>query len=144
MKASTGFTLIELMVTVAIIGIMAGIAYPSYQDSVMKSRRRDAQGALLGLANAMERHFTEANSYLGAADDDGVPLAAVFPSQSPVEGGTAAYNLFVTAATATTFTLQATRTGAQSSDKCGNLTLTNTGARGIASANTGITVADCW
>lgn len=145
MKAFKGFTLIELMVTVAIIGIMAGIAYPSYQDSVMKSRRRDAQGALLGLANAMERHFTEANTYLGAADADGVPLSSIFPAQSPVEGGTAAYNLFITdATTATTFTLQATRTGAQSSDKCGNLTLTNTGARGIASANTGITVADCW
>ncbi|MFI3186333.1 MAG: prepilin-type N-terminal cleavage/methylation domain-containing protein, partial [Methylococcaceae bacterium] len=57
-QSQAGFTLIELMVTVAIVGILAAIAYPSYQDSVRKSRRADASGALLGLANAMERHFT--------------------------------------------------------------------------------------
>ncbi|MBT5967504.1 MAG: prepilin-type N-terminal cleavage/methylation domain-containing protein, partial [Gammaproteobacteria bacterium] len=50
-----GFTIIELMITVAIIGILASIAYPSYQESVYKSRRADGKGALLGLANAMER-----------------------------------------------------------------------------------------
>ena len=58
-----GFTLIELMITVAIVGILASIAYPSYQDSVMKSRRADVKGVLLGLTNAMERRFTETNSY---------------------------------------------------------------------------------
>lgn len=140
MKSSKAFTLIELMITVAVIGILAGIAYPSYQDSVMKSRRRDAQGALVGLANAMERHFTETNSYLGAADADDKPT--IYATQSPVDGGTAYYNLFITAATATTFTLQATRTGAQSSDKCGELTLSNTGARGYT--GTGVTTEDCW
>ena len=59
MLNTKGFTLIELMIAVAIVGILAGIAYPSYQDSVRKSRRADAQGALLGFANAMERYFTQ-------------------------------------------------------------------------------------
>lgn len=135
-----GFTLIELMITVAIIGILAGIAYPSYQDSVMKSRRRDAQGALMGLANAMERHFTETNSYLGAADADDKPT--IYASQSPVDGGTAYYDLTIDPVTATTFTLNATPTGPQSNDKCATLTLTNTGARGFT--GTGVTSADCW
>ncbi|MCP4091353.1 MAG: prepilin-type N-terminal cleavage/methylation domain-containing protein, partial [Gammaproteobacteria bacterium] len=55
---SRGFTLIELMIVVAIVGILAAIAYPSYQEQVRKSRRADANGALLGLANAMQRHAT--------------------------------------------------------------------------------------
>lgn len=140
MKSFKGFTLIELMITVAVIGILAGIAYPSYQDSVMKSRRRDAQGALVGLANAMERHFTETNSYLGSADADDRPI--IFAIQSPVDGGTAAYELFINPVSATTFTLQATPTGAQANDKCGDLTLTNTGARGFTGSNA--TTTDCW
>ena len=71
MLNTKGFTLIELMIAVAIVGILAGIAYPSYQDSVRKSRRADAKGALLGFANAMERYFTENNSYLGAGAGGG-------------------------------------------------------------------------
>jgi type IV pilus assembly protein PilE len=137
-----GFTLIELMVTVAIVGILAGIAYPGYQDSVMKSRRADAKGALLGLANAMERHFTETNSYLGAGTTDantGSPT--IFSTISPVDGGTAYYNLTINAATASSYTLNATPTGAQANDKCGTLSLTQTGARGISTA---LAVTDCW
>ena len=140
MKEQQGFTLIELMIGVAIIGILAGIAYPSYQDSVMKSRRRDAQGALTGLANAMERHFTETNTYVGAADGSGVPT--IYATQSPVDGGTAYYNLTIDPVTASSFTLNATPTGPQSNDKCDTLTLTNTGARGFT--GTGVTSTDCW
>jgi type IV pilus assembly protein PilE len=58
-----GFTLIELMVAVAIVGILAAIAIPSYQESMRKSRRADAQSALLNIANAMERYFTQNNTY---------------------------------------------------------------------------------
>lgn len=137
-QTQLGFTLIELMVTVAIVGILASIAYPSYQDSVMKSRRADAEGALLGLANAMERHFTENNSYLGAADAvTGIP--SIYSSTSPVEGGTPYYNLTVSpATTANSYTLSATPIG---TDTCGTLTLTQTGVKGVG---TGATVAECW
>lgn len=154
-----GFTLIELMIAVSIIGILAAIAYPSYQDSVRKSRRADAKGALLGFANAMERRFTETNSYCDAGgtgganscfpgtidtgiNDTGSP--SIFPAQSPVDGGPAYYNLTINVVSASTYTLYATPTGAQSNDKCGTLTLTQTGARNITNQTSGITVADCW
>ena len=124
MLTTKGFTLIELMIAVAIVGILAGIAYPSYQDSVRESRRADAKGALLGFANSMERYFTENNTYVGA----------------PANAGTAYYTLSINvAANARSYTLNAAPTGA---DRCGTLTLTNTGVRGITA--TGVTVADCW
>lgn len=144
MKKARGFTLIELMIVVAIIGILAAIAYPSYQDSVRKSRRGDCAGALAGLANAMERHFTMNNRYTGAAvggANTGAP--AIYSAQCPVDGDTATYDLTISTATATTYTLLATRTGAQASDTCGNLTLTNTGVKGITGA-TGKTWQECW
>jgi type IV pilus assembly protein PilE len=144
-----GFTLVELMIVVAIVGILAGIAYPSYQSSVMKSRRVDAQGALLGFANAMERHFTEGNTYLGAAGTDGAPADTgaprIYSATSPVGGGTAYYDLAINdGVTANSYTLSATPTGAQANDPCGTLTLTQTGVKGIDDANEGFSADDCW
>jgi type IV pilus assembly protein PilE len=55
--SNKGFTLIEVMIVVAIVGILAAVAYPSYQDHVRKSRRAEAQSALMGLAAAMERQL---------------------------------------------------------------------------------------
>jgi type IV pilus assembly protein PilE len=121
-----GLTLIELMVTVAIIGILAGIAVPNYQENVRKSRRADAKGALLELANAMERHFTETNSYLGA---------------STIDRGALYYNLTINTATASSYLLKATPIGVQANDKCGTLSLTQAGVRSIS---TTIPVTDCW
>ena len=144
-RIQSGFTLIELMIAVAIVGILASIAYPSYQDSVMKSRRADAKGALLGLANAMERHFTETNSYLDAAGTTATPADTgaprIYATQSPVDGGTPYYNLTINAATSTTFTLNAAPIGAQANDKCATLTLTHTGVKGDTA---GLGVAQCW
>ncbi|MDH4054590.1 MAG: prepilin-type N-terminal cleavage/methylation domain-containing protein, partial [Gammaproteobacteria bacterium] len=67
MKRQTGVSLLELLVVVTIIGIIAAVAYPSYQESVRKSRRAECAGALAGLGNAMERFFTVNSTYLGAA-----------------------------------------------------------------------------
>jgi len=147
MKRLQGFTLIELMIVVAIVGILGSIAYPSYQESIRKSRRGDAKGALLGFANAMERHFTETNNYCGAGTDDaagdcedakGVPT--IYSATSPVDGTTAYYNLEITAVTEVSYTLSAIPTGAQTGDSCGTLTIQNTGAKGVSSS----TVASCW
>ena len=66
-----GFTLIELMVAIAIIGILAAIAFPSYQDSVRKSKRAEGKAALLDLQNRLERYFIDRNSYATACIGSG-------------------------------------------------------------------------
>ena len=136
-----GFTLIELMIVVAIVAILAAIAYPSYQDSVRKSRRADTKSVLLEAAQWMERRYTENNSYL-------VDYAADFPTafkKSPKEGGPVGGYYAITLVSAqNSFTLTATpqTTGGQDKDSCGGLTFTNTGAKGVL--GTGATVAQCW
>jgi type IV pilus assembly protein PilE len=132
MKKQRAFTLIELMVTVAIIGILASIAYPSYRDSVMKSRRADAQGALLAYANSMEQYFTVYSTYLA------VPTIAV----PPINAGTTYYTIAISTTTASTYTINATPIGAQATDKCGTLTLTSTGVKGYT--GTSGSKALCW
>ena len=63
---NAGFTLVELMVVVVIISLLAMVAVPSYNTSVSKARRADAQSSLSNFANVMERFFTENGTYLGA------------------------------------------------------------------------------
>lgn len=132
---SAGFTLIELMVVVMIVGILASIAYPAYQEHVMKTRRAAAQACLLELGQYMERYYTTNMSYASAS----IPTTAC-------GSDLASFYTFAFSGTpdASTYTINATRAGAQANDKCGTLTLTHTGARGVSSAATGITAADCW
>jgi len=128
-----GFTLVELLIVVAIVGILAAIAYPAYQSSVMKSRRADARAVLMEAAQFMERFYTVNFRY----------DAAVLPAaleESPKEGATKYYDIQLTA-NAADFTLSAVPLGAQSGDVCGTLTIDNTGAKGQA---TGKTVDECW
>jgi type IV pilus assembly protein PilE len=129
----SGFTLIELLIALAVVGILASIAYPSYTDHVRRTRRADAQGALIGLSNAMERFFTQNSTYLGAAGTQAVPLATgtpwIFSSQSPIDGGTPYYNLIIQTATATTYTLRAAPIAGTGQAMDGILELDNTGAR---------------
>jgi type IV pilus assembly protein PilE len=150
LKNNRGFNVVELLVTLSVVGILAGIAYPSYQSQMQKTRRADAEGALLGLANAMERFYTENNTYLGAAGTTATPADTgaprIYATQSPVDGGTKYYDLTINAATATTYTLRATPDshGPQGNDKCGILTLTNAGVKDITGQASGVTKTDCW
>lgn len=145
MKKQTGFNLIELMIVVAVIGIIVGVAYPAYQEQVSKSRRADCAGALTSLGSSMERFFTVNNTYLGAGAGGGNTGApTIFSTTCPVDGGETNYNLTIQAATASTYTVQATPVGRQTSDKCGTLTLANTGLKGVSGAKAGVTWQDCW
>jgi len=174
LKANKGFTLIELMIVVAIVGILAAIAYPSYQEFVARSKRADAQGALLSLASAMERAFTENNSYCdvgttvvgncgGADGDTGTP--SIFSATVPVDGGTAYYELTIAGGSVTIVTndagattvlnpatsnnnyvIVATRTGSGSmnGDSCGDFVLTNTGQQGLLNGTNTKSFSNCW
>jgi type IV pilus assembly protein PilE len=139
-----GFTLIEIVIVLAIIGILASIAYPSYQEQMRKSRRGDCAGELVLLANAMERHFTLNGSYNNPNPTLGNAAGDIFRASCPIDGaaaGTAFYNFAITAVAASTYTLQASPTGPQTGDKCGNLTLTGAGVRGNSA---GLPNNDCW
>ena len=138
-----GFTLIELMVVVSIIAIIAALVYPSYRENVRKARRADAQGVMFELTQWMERFYTENGRYHQTRAGTAVGgLVPVFLLASPKEGGTKFYNFSLTNLTATTFTIVATPAAGQAGDKCGNLTLTQAGTKGLQSATW--TVAQCW
>ena len=113
-----GFTLIELMIVVIIVGFLARMAYPTYTQSVNKTRRLDGKNALMLCATAIEHYFTENQSYLGASTPTVLGLSA-----TSAEGH---YILSISSLTETTYTLTATPTGPQSGDSCGALTLDNT------------------
>lgn len=124
-----GFTLIELMITVAVVAILAAIAYPSYLDQIRRSRRADAEAALLELAQWMERFYTQNNRY----DQTRAGVAVALPfTKSPKEGGPAGgYYTITPATTQSTFTLSAAQAGPQVGEACGTLTLNNTGVKCI-------------
>lgn len=149
-KCIRGFSLIELLIVLAVVAILATIAYPAYLNHIATSRRSDAAGALVGLQAAMERYFTANMTYAGSANSDGSPASALaYSSSVPIGGGTKTYDLSIAAPTtdcpiATCFLIRATPTGPQTGDKCGTLTFTSKGQRGMSGAQPGLSVGDCW
>lgn len=147
-RPQSGFTLIEVMIVVAIIGILAAIGYPAYQEQVAKSRRADAQRALMEAEQYMRRFFSARDTFEGASLPDGL-------ATSPRKGsGPKAYDIQLiedgdavettTDASASSFTLRAERTGSMANDRCGDLTITNTGVKTLSNNASGTTVADCF
>jgi len=150
--ASSGFTLLELMIVLAIIAVLAAIAYPSYNAYVLRGSRAAAQVCLMQYANWMERYYTTHLSYPQAAvnaaetedNEDSQAPANASGSALPelLDCATAQktgsrYQYTFQTPTATSYTLRAKPIGAQAVDtQCGDLTLNQTGATG--------TVASCW
>jgi type IV pilus assembly protein PilE len=133
-----GFTLLELMVVVAIIAILSSIALPSYSDQVRRSERVAARAALLEAANWMERRFSVQHSYLG--DNGQIPVLPAGLNQSPKSGAVKyGINLSIGKTQVTAYELAATPVRA---DKCGTLILDHTGARSLI-GNTA-SLEQCW
>jgi len=123
-----GFTLIELMIVVAIIGILSTIGYSSYKSSIVKTNRAQAKVALEGLAGAMERFYSENNSYKGAkftSAGGAIPLS----NKVPKDGTNKYYVLTIVSAAAQSYSLKATAQAGTPQAGDGDLTLTSTGAR---------------
>lgn len=139
-SSTRGFTLIEVMVVVAIVAILTAIAYPSYMKSVAKARRRTAELCLVNYANYMERVYSVNMRY----DQDGSGNAIVLPTLDCVEQGSQAPYAFSFEGTptASTYTLQAVPQGpqAQADSTCGTLSLN----QALSKQASGPSGSSCW
>jgi type IV pilus assembly protein PilE len=144
-SSQRGFTLIEIMIVVAIVGILTAIAVPGYAAYVQRAARGEGRSTLLEAAQFMQRFYSDNNRYdQSLAVGNPAPVLPDGLAISPRGGGTVRYNLSIFQVNAVSFTLRAVPAGPQASDKCGTLTLTQTGARGASGATTPAAIADCW
>jgi type IV pilus assembly protein PilE len=140
-----GFTLIELMIVVAIVAILAAIAIPSYQKQIMKSRRTSAKTALLDLASREEKYYATNNNYPATLGSVGYTIVdSTGAIQVPNNSNEDYYSVTITLGTPTAagYTATAAPVGNQQNDSCGSYSITDLGvqnATGTSSGGTG-----CW
>ncbi|MGI9236747.1 MAG: type IV pilin protein [Woeseiaceae bacterium] len=129
-----GVTLLELMIVVVVIAIITAVAFPSYRQHVVSTKRADGKAALMSTAQQLERCYTRFSAYNNAG------CGVVLPLTSP-EGEYVVSSVGAVGASA--FTLAATPQGPQAEDaECGVLRLTSTGAQGSQGASTDAN--GCW
>ena len=140
-RRSHGFTLIELMIVVAVIGILAAVAYPSYRDQIIKTNRTDGKSALSQAATLQERWFTENNSYTsdmtklgGTTSQEGHYTISV--AIGDINGTTCDSSAHTKD---NCFELTATPAGAQAADGCANLELDSFGRKTVSGTDN-----RCW
>jgi len=134
MKQKTkGFTLLELMMVVAIIGLLAAVGYPAYTSAVKKGERADAIDSLLSLASRMEEYYMNNDTYDGAT-----VTAAGDGTVGSNKTSDDLYTLSITSATAYAYTL--TATPKKTDLECTTLTLDSLGVK----AATGSDATNCW
>ncbi|MGH8214219.1 MAG: type IV pilin protein [Rhodanobacteraceae bacterium] len=139
-RRKRGFTLIELMIVVAIIAILAAIAVPWWGRYTYRARRTDGQKVLLHVAQAEERYFTDYNKYTDSPTDLGYPSGSITS-----ERGYYSVALDVSGASSSAFVAIASPLSSQTGDACANLSIDNTGAKlpapGDAAHNSN---GSCW
>ena len=139
-----GFTLIELMITVAIIGILSAVAYPAYTQYIVRANRTAAQSFMATVGNKQEQAMLNARSYFQVVDGTAAQWTAVStPVPAEVSKNYTVTVAAVNTSTPPSYTVTATPSAAQLSKdaKCKALTLTNTGAKGITGT---ASVTECW
>jgi len=139
MKKSTGFTLIEMMVTVAIVAVLASIAYPSYRKQIQRSNRAEARVALMQIQVAQEKFFLQHNRYADTSEMSPAPTAT--PPGLGIAAITPAghYDIVLRRPTTTTYEAEATPRGPQADDaSCALFRVNQTGTRYPA------TTSGCW
>ena len=143
---STGFSLIELMIAVAIVGILGAIAYPAYTSSVLKGRRAEGRGALAELMQQQERYFTQNNVYMAFSNSSGTttPASVPFKTFSGDNVNKTAYYLSAAACSGTTLAecVSLTATPRQSDPEYGNLIMQSTGSK--TCSGTKSSSNECW
>ena len=157
MKNSTqrGFSLIELMIVVAIVAILAGIAYPAYTSQIIKGRRAQGRTALTELLQQQERYLTQRNTYLGFTTDAAgatTPAGVPFKVWSGDSQANSSYGLSAGlcpdgagGSLAITECVQVIATQIATTDtQVGNLTLTSTGNKGCTGTTSSTPFQICW
>lgn len=135
-KNTAGFSLIEVMITVVIVGILLAVAVPGYRDYIISSNRTAATACLTELAQFMERTYTQSMAYN--------PVGFVFQQSQCRDDLAERYTFTLSNHAARTFTLSAIPTTLQSDAACGTLTLNQAGQRGAAGGVNAATVRQCW
>lgn len=145
MVQKKGFTLIELMIAIAILAIITAIAYPAYTSYMLSARRETAKAALLDLAGKEVKYYSVNNTFTTTLTDLGFSVATNIPVP---DSSTIYYKITVTqngtGSITDGFLATATPTGAQSDDECGNLSLDETGNKSYTPNDTDPGSGTCW